>query len=58
MLINALLPTLMNVKVNSTVADDFSVGPVYIIIVVLTSFIILTLNVPIVIILTTGKCAN
>jgi hypothetical protein len=29
----ALLPTLMNVKVNSTVADDFSVGPVYIIIV-------------------------
>lgn len=46
----------MKVKINSTVADDFSVGPVYIIITVLTSLIILTLNVPIVIILTTRKC--
>ena len=52
----ALMPTLMKVKVNSTVADDFSVGPVYIIILVLTLFIILTLNVPIIIILTTRKC--
>ena len=52
----ALMPTLIEAKVNSTIADDFNVGSVYLIILVLTSFIILTLNVPIVIILTTGKC--